>query len=515
MSRGVGCTVGMRLILLLLLEVAGASPAPTTRQWGLLLDCGSSGTRLHIYSWNSDGAALSEFIPSDPGDAALLKLTPGISSFATTPEGVGPYLEKLLTQAERWVPAASVSQTRVRAYATAGMRLLSAAEQQPIWSAASITLGSSAFLFHAGDATTVSGNYEGLWNWMGIRFILQQSGTPPPELLGGLDLGGASTQISFVPRSGIVTQDAYTVVHNATVATVYSHSYMKLGQDQAVLRLAQKLADAGPATGPLANPCFNEGLTRNLTVSCAAGPCNRTFVGRGPADYDKCRALAAALPKGECLLEPCAIDGTYQPSPEDVRFYAVSAFWYTVHGIGLCDDACSVGWGAIETAGKAFCSKPWSEVGTAHGLDFCFGSAYVPSLLEAYAFERDATSITYADEIGGFAVSWALGAQIFAIDEMRCEIATAAQVGTAAPFAAQPSARAASPLPWPAPTRLPIASSPAAEGWDGLRGGSILGAALLAGTMLGAAGMRCATASERAALTKGAVKLPEVEGESE
>lgn len=428
------CYYLLRSSLFLLLSL----PRATSESWGLLFDCGSSGTRAHIYHWNGlDGTSLSEFIPASPHDANLLQVRPGISSFASTPLAVVPYLESLLVQTKRWVPVAAWHETRIRAFATAGMRLLTAAEQWPLWDAAAASLAESGFLFD-GDAATISGNYEALWFWMATRFILEQAGGTPP-LLGALDLGGASTQISFLPASGVITQDAYMVTHNASTATVYSHSYMRLGQDQAVLRVAQQLADAAAPAGEVANPCFNEGLVRNLTVSCASGaPCTRTFVGKGPADYASCRKLAAALPTSSaCLLPPCAIDGVYQPSPAGSAFYAGSAFWYTVNGIGLCGElwpatldggadraACAVSWHQIEEAGAAFCAKPWAEVQSEYAINVCFGAAYVPSLLEAYAVPPDSTAVTYVNKLQGFAVSWALGAQIYAIDEMRCEIAT-------------------------------------------------------------------------------------------
>ena len=56
----------------------------------------------------------------------------------------------------------------------------------------------------------------------------------------------------------------------------------------------------------------------------------------------------------------------------------------------------------------------------------CFSSAYIPSLLDAYSLPRDDNrSVRYARKVHGFTASWALGAQLFYIEEMKCEIAAA------------------------------------------------------------------------------------------
>jgi len=331
-------------LLRLLMLAALLSPAAATSNvsWGIVMDCGSTGTRVRLYSWPASGE-VSEFEPDDPDDQAALETTPGISSFASSPDGVADYLRPLLVQAARWVPAAAQASTRVRALATAGMRLLSEQEQAPIWAAAAAVIQAAPFSDDVA-ARTISGEYEGLFNWLSIRYILSRhprADLGDDALFGGLDLGGASTQITFVPSSGVILQDAYRVTINGTTERVYSHSYMRSGQDQAQQRLAQRASDADGSDAPfkaLPSPCFNPGLALNFTVRCGtdgAGSCVRQLVGGG--NYTACRALATQLLElgSECLLSPCAAHGVYQPPPAGVALYAVSAFFYTASGIGL------------------------------------------------------------------------------------------------------------------------------------------------------------------------------------
>lgn len=175
--------------------------------WGIVLDCGSSGTRAHIFSWQDEASTISEFFPTSKEDEDLLRLKPGISSFATNPEGVREYITPLLEQVTRWVPREEQTATQLRAFATAGMRLLDAPVQEAIWAVLRDQFGKCPFAFESVDAATISGNYEGLFGWLAAREVLAPSGPS----FGMLDLGGASTQIAFAPETGMILEDAYRV----------------------------------------------------------------------------------------------------------------------------------------------------------------------------------------------------------------------------------------------------------------------------------------------------------------
>jgi len=142
----------------------------------------------------------------------------------------------------------------------------------------------------------------------------------------------------------------------------------------------------------------------------------RLLIGCG--DWTACRALTTALLNldYECLLPPCAAQGVYSPSPNSVLFYAVSAYFYTANGIGLLgwDEEKGLSTEQIEVAGAAFCAQNWSSVASKYADSYCFSSAYIPSMLDAYQIPRDSTeSVIFARKIRGFSAGWTLGAQVF------------------------------------------------------------------------------------------------------
>ena len=212
---------------LMILSTAAVVSVSDSMRWGVVLDCGSSGTRVHLYNWDHDVGleSLAEFTPTRKEDQDLLiDNIKGISSFADVPAGVAPYITSLLDQAARWVPSAKQSTTRVHAYATAGMRLLTEARQQPIWQNIDDAMLASGFRYEVGDSATIGGEYEGIFNYLALRHILRSAPAGTPPILGGLDLCGASTQITFAPSSGVILNDAYRLVVNYTAMRLTNSS---------------------------------------------------------------------------------------------------------------------------------------------------------------------------------------------------------------------------------------------------------------------------------------------------
>lgn len=66
------------------------------------------------------------------------------------------------------------------------------------------------------------------------------------KIFGALDLGGASTQISFIPN--VAVKDLTTIVNNKLYGfkyELYTHSYLCYGMDQALKKLQAHLHKVG------------------------------------------------------------------------------------------------------------------------------------------------------------------------------------------------------------------------------------------------------------------------------
>lgn len=117
--------------------------------YGAIFDAGSSGTRLYVYSWPCRGFVS---LPSlSPKTVFSEKLTPGISTFPKDPNGLKVYLNSLINKMKAVIPKAAHSETPIMLAATAGMRLLTVADQTIVLNTVKSVLGSSGFVFKGGN----------------------------------------------------------------------------------------------------------------------------------------------------------------------------------------------------------------------------------------------------------------------------------------------------------------------------------------------------------------------------
>jgi len=78
------------------------------------------------------------------------------------------------------------------------------------------------------------------------------------DLAGVLEMGGASTQIAFVPRGNILA-DKFPVLIGSYRYPLYVHSYLLYGQDKINDRIKRLLVDENLGAQPIVHPCMLRG----------------------------------------------------------------------------------------------------------------------------------------------------------------------------------------------------------------------------------------------------------------
>lgn len=168
----------------------------------------------------------------------------------------GESLQGCLEEALVLIPEAQHRKTPMFLGATAGMRLLrqkNSSQARDIFAAVTQVLGRSPVDFWG--AELLAGQDEGAFGWITVNYglgtLVKYSFTgewiqPPEEtLVGALDMGGASTQITFVPGGPILdksTQADFRLY--GSNYSVYTHSYLCFGRDQMLSRLLVGLVQA-------------------------------------------------------------------------------------------------------------------------------------------------------------------------------------------------------------------------------------------------------------------------------
>ncbi|KAG9768764.1 putative nucleoside diphosphatase, partial [Aureobasidium melanogenum] len=187
-------------------------------RYGVVLDAGSSGTRVYIYRWldNSvarlDESALHALPELETNDKWTKKIHPGVSTFGDDPESVGPkHLKPLLKHALKHIPKDAVPETPVFLLATAGMRLLPEQQQRDVLrNVCSYIQSETKFLVPDCDVhiQVIPGETEGLYGWIAANYLLGAFNSPGDHdhgkghhTYGFLDMGGASAQIAFAPNA--------------------------------------------------------------------------------------------------------------------------------------------------------------------------------------------------------------------------------------------------------------------------------------------------------------------------
>nr|KAF6484221.1 ectonucleoside triphosphate diphosphohydrolase 8 [Rousettus aegyptiacus] len=393
---GAAVASGVTTLVLILVEATNVL-LPTDTKFGIVFDAGSSHTSLFVYRWpadkENDTGVVSQAL------ACQVK-GPGISSYASDPEQAGQSLRGCLEEALALVPEAQHQETPMFLGATAGMRLLSqknSSQAEDIFAAVTRVLGQAPVDFRG--AELLAGKDEGALGWITVNYVLGSlvkysfSGEwiRPPEgtLVGALDMGGASTQITFVPRGPVLDESTQATFHlYGFEHSVYTHSYLCFGRDQMLQRLLAALVQVGFRALRVRHPCYHSGyqdtvplatlfespcvhstappdLTQNLTVEGTGNPGACTSAIRDLFNFSSCMGR-----------QDCAFDGVYQP-PVQGQFY-VEATW----------------------------------PGQQHWLrDQCASGLYILTLLlHGYGFGEDTwPSLEFRKQAGGADIGWTLG----------------------------------------------------------------------------------------------------------
>ncbi|KAF2851341.1 hypothetical protein T440DRAFT_61154 [Plenodomus tracheiphilus IPT5] len=341
-------------------------------QYALMIDAGSTGSRIHVYKFNNCG-------PSPELESEVFEQTPkkeggsGLSAYGDDAEGAAKSLDVLMDVAIKSVPPEYQSCSPIAVKATAGLRKLGEEKSNNTLAAVRHRLDTAypfPLVSEARNGVEVMpGEMEGVYAWITVNYLLGHIGGPDKNPTAAvLDLGGGSTQIIFeptfpdTPRGGLPTKLAdgdhkYSLNFGNRNFDLYQHSYLGYGLMEARNNLHATLVDslyqnqATPQSteflkSPIVNPCIAPGMSREVVVSL---PPNHplgtsvTVTMNGPKTPSptQCRGwIEKTLHKDdECKIAPCAFRGVHQPPFEQTfareAIYLLSYFYDRTQDLGM------------------------------------------------------------------------------------------------------------------------------------------------------------------------------------
>lgn len=231
--------IGVFVCLFVAFSVTASSHFPSCQlhHCAVVVDAGSTGSRIHLYAYDFD----SNSNPIQINELWSKKLKPGLSTIEPQQKVIDAYLTALFDQAP-------VQNAPVYFYATGGMRLLSYPSQQLYYQ-----------LLHEWfekqtqwtliEAKTITGVEEGVYGWLMMNYELGTLSSSDKPLVGLMDMGGASVQITYpvqdidmINQQDLVQLDLY-----GRHFSLFAHSFLGLGATE----VSHQFLDA--------ESCFPEG----------------------------------------------------------------------------------------------------------------------------------------------------------------------------------------------------------------------------------------------------------------
>uniref|UniRef100_A0A8B9Z8V1 Ectonucleoside triphosphate diphosphohydrolase 8 n=1 Tax=Buteo japonicus TaxID=224669 RepID=A0A8B9Z8V1_9AVES len=357
------CVFSIIALILSVVNVKDVFLPPSTK-YGLVFDAGSTHTALYIYQWPADKENGTGIVSQVE---ACTVSGPGISSYADNATGAGASLKHCLDKAMKIIPAEQQRETPTYLGATAGMRLLSTKAEQVL---AEVAKAIGEYPVDFRGARILTGNEEGSFGWITVNYLLETlvkkwEHPQDTEVLGALDLGGASTQITFQPE--VTIEDKNTSVFFRLYGTnysLYTHSYLCYGQTQAL-----KMLLGSPSLQQISHPCYPKGYRENITTAdlynspCVRAPSTpspaQVLTVMGTGDAAACTTAIQKLFNFSCgANRTCGFNGVYQP-PVRGQFFAFAGFYYTFHFLNLTSKQSL---NDINSTIQTFCQKNWTEV---------------------------------------------------------------------------------------------------------------------------------------------------------
>ncbi|XP_067240683.1 ectonucleoside triphosphate diphosphohydrolase 5 [Chanodichthys erythropterus] len=371
--------------------------------YGIMFDAGSTGTRIHVYT----------FIQKDPDGLPVLdnemfqSMKPGLSAYADVPEIAGHTVRQLLRVAKKTVPPVEWKRTPVVFRATAGLRLLPPAKAHALLEEVQDVFEESPFYVPADSVSIMNGTSEGILAWITVNFLTGRLDRSSQKTVGILDLGGGSTQITFLPKSKKTVESApadYIArfhMFNSTYE-LYTHSYLGNGIKAARLAALGALGSDGLERKVFRSSCLPKKHTGDFSFGGVTY--HVSGVTDGVTGFRTCYQEMLKVVKG-VIKQPHELK-------DSATFYAFSYYFDHAVEAGLIDESRG---GAVKIRdfrkrAKQVCNRPSERSQVNHFL--CMDLTYIVCLLKDGFGFKERTVLQLTKKVRNVETSWALGAAI-------------------------------------------------------------------------------------------------------
>ncbi|KAI6682845.1 hypothetical protein NL676_028758 [Syzygium grande] len=467
----VALKIGVVIVLAGLLLLSGlhwgwkraTSGDPGRSYFMVVVDCGSTGTRVNVYEWMLRAAnewELPILVNSYPDNLIknqtsnsscqyhCLQTEPGLDRFIGNASGVRAALEPLINWAKQWVPKERHPETPFFVLATAGLRRLAVKDATRVLDDVEAVVKEHSFVYKRSWIRVLHGKEEAYYGWVALNYKMGRLGNQSRlPTLGLLDLGGSSLQVAMEVHDTVNHEQFVRLKVGSIEHQVLAYSFPAFGLQEAFDRTLVMLTQnetlrQSDGNYILSHPCLNPNYMQNYTCyNCRS--MNTTYeilLGSkkqkaefsimnvvGDPNWEECRILARAAAANSSYSKHFSVAVGKNRKEDD--FYHNGGDWQNITGVALPDMAFHAlsGFFAVYSKlrlsgranftrllekGHRLCLDSWinSSHVTEHGNyggQFCFQVPYLASLI------NEALHIGNRDIIiGPGDISWPLGASL-------------------------------------------------------------------------------------------------------
>uniref|UniRef100_A0A8C8JIZ4 nucleoside-triphosphate phosphatase n=1 Tax=Oncorhynchus tshawytscha TaxID=74940 RepID=A0A8C8JIZ4_ONCTS len=425
-------------------DVEATDTSNPNLNYGLVVDCGSSGSRVFVYCWPQHNGNPHDLLDirqmrDQHRKPVVMKIKPGISELAKTPEKASDYIHPLLSFAAQHIPKHKHQETPLYILCTAGMRVLSDSQQEALLEDLRTDIPVHFnFLFSDSHVEVISGKQEGVYAWIGINFVLGRFNHVASERDAVVEVqvpGGDQQEALEEVAKNLLAEfnlgcDAHRTEH---VYRVYVSTFLGFGGNAARQRYEESIVRntltknkllglhvGETAESPLLDPCLPTDLQDEV------GPATQKLHLRGTGDFDHCRQLLQPF-LNRTNETHSSLNGIYQPPIDypNSQFYGFSEFYYCTEDVlRMGGDFNS---SKYSVAAKGYCATQWRSLkerfdsglyashADVHRLKYqCFKSAWMYEVFHSgFSFPIDYKNLRTALLVYDKEVQWTLGAILY------------------------------------------------------------------------------------------------------
>ncbi|KAK7347043.1 hypothetical protein VNO80_21569 [Phaseolus coccineus] len=431
----------------------------------VVVDCGSSGTRLNVYEWmvgvkGINKGNLPVLLHSYPDNTTrmsslwksscqyhCMQTEPGLHNFVNDSLGVRQALEPLIVWAEQVVPQEMRGDTPAFVLGTAGLRGLPREDADRVLGDIEAVMKDHSFMMSKSWIRVLSGKEEAYYGWVALNYKMGtfDDSYPKSPTLGLVDIGGSSLQI-VVEIDGAgddvhVMRSRLRSMEHRIMAYSLPAFGLNDAFDRTVLMLRNNQSEEKTASiSELRHPCLVSTYVQNYT--CHSCPALASIYKKndrqhqeselyslrltGEPDWEQCKklAIAAAMNPSDSRVSHLTVSKNCQASPfsgigtdivnltavaHPIKFHALSGFFFVYNKLNLTPRTNVT---MVWESGKQICSNLWSGLGSVsdnpnYAGQFCFQVAYMASLIDYGLCLGDVEMV-----FGPGNISWTLGAAL-------------------------------------------------------------------------------------------------------